>query len=134
VSRRLMFCCAAVFAVASCSTGAGGNSDQAYCDDLVAKQELLIAPMNTATDIVDTLALYRSFELTAPVAVDQQWGQIATLLDHAATVDVNDIAARQKLVDEAYTAEKSAQEIAEHASKTCNLQTLKLILPPPPAG
>jgi transcriptional regulator with GAF, ATPase, and Fis domain len=129
-----MFCCVAMSVVASCSDGGTGNTDEAYCEQLVAKQELLIAPMNTATDIVNTLTLYRTLETTAPVAVDQQWRQLADLLDAASTVDVNDQAARQKLTDQAYAAEKSAKEIADHASTTCQLDTLKLILPPPPAG
>jgi hypothetical protein len=134
VRRSLIIVVAGALSVAACNQSSGRDSDEGYCSKLIDQQELLIAPMETREDIAASIGRYRAFAESAPLDVDEQWKQLADVLDQAATVDLADPEAKQEVIDAAFASEQSARAIADHASATCQLDTLKLIIPPAPGA
>jgi hypothetical protein len=130
VRRLVSACCVATLTCAACNASSARSADD-YCRRLSEQQQLLVAPITSTQEIIDTIARYRAFGESAPLDVDEQWGQLADLLEHAANLDLTDPIARQALANEAYSQEKAAREIADHAATACSIDTLQLIVPPP---
>lgn len=125
--------------LASCDRGSLHDS-LTYCNYLAAHLTDLAKTPATPADVDAEVTLYTTIKAKAPVAVDRQWQQIASLLSEASRIDVNDAVARQKLTDDTYIAERSMKEISDHAGAVCGLVlpsvgsvTPSSPLPPPPS-
>lgn len=110
--------------LASCDRGTLHDS-LTYCNYLAAHLTEIAKVPATPADVDAEVRLFATLQAKAPVAVDTQWQQIAALVKEAATIDVNDAAARDKLTSDSYFAERSMQEISTHAGAVCGL-----VLPP----
>jgi hypothetical protein len=124
-TRRAMGLAALVAAAAGAMTGCDRGSlhdSLTYCNYLADHLADLGKVPVTRSDIDAEVMLMQSMHAKAPVAVDEQWAQIAGLVKEAASVDLNDPVGRQQLTNDAYAAERSMREISDHAGAVCGLK------------
>jgi hypothetical protein len=126
--------------LAGCDRGSLHDS-LTYCNYLADHLADLAKVPVTRSDVDAEVTLLQSLRSKAPVAVDEQWAQIAGLVKEAASVDLNDPVGRQQLTNDAYAAERSMREISDHAGAVCGLQLPAVgavqpdvALPAPPAS
>jgi hypothetical protein len=114
----------------ACSDDGGSRSVDRYCEDLAENAQLLNFDLVTLDDVDGLRERYDHFADSAPLAVEEQWRQLADLVDAAATVDLTSTESRAVVVEQAASTEGAAIEIADHAATTCGL-TLLMGAPPP---
>lgn len=130
--RRLLPACALLSTLlfAACGADGGSRSVDRYCDDLAEQAQLLNFDLVTLDDVEGLRERYTRFAETAPLAVEEQWRQLADLMDAAATIDLTSEESRAAVVEQAASTERAANQIADHAAATCGI-TLLMGTPPP---
>lgn len=101
--------------------GGDGRSLEGYCAELSREQAAMVLPVGSLDDIDATVGLYRRLAKRAPLAIQPQWTRLAALVQAAATVDINDPAARLTIIQRAYETERDANEIVAHAAERCGV-------------
>jgi hypothetical protein len=129
---------AAAISIAGCSS-TPTRSGEVYCGELALNADALTIDITAGTQVAEVVALAQKLSSLAPVAVMDQWGRLATLIDTAATIDVADDVAKLELVQLAYETAGDARQIARHAQTVCGIDlavggllAVEEAPPPPP--
>lgn len=106
--------------LAACG-GGSERSTEGYCDDLAKEVEQLNLDLVSLDDAEALVERYERLAERAPVAVADEWQQLADLMIAAAAVDLTDDAARSAVVEQAASTERAANQIVAHAINTCGV-------------
>lgn len=121
---------AVVALLGACGDG-NSRSVERYCDDLAEQVDQLNVDLVTLDDAEALVDRYQRFADRAPVAVADEWRQLADLVQAAAAADLEDPAARSAVVELAASTERATIRIVEHALSVCGISLPTG--PPPPA-
>ena len=97
------------------------RSGARFCGELSESITGLSGPLSTSNDIGDLVDRYEKLDDITPLAIREDWHVITELLRAAEDVDLEDPRSRQDLADAAYTAERSAREVARWVESTCGV-------------
>jgi hypothetical protein len=97
------------------------RSGARFCGELSESITGLSGPLSTSNEIGDLVDRYEKLDDITPLAIREDWHVITELLRAAEDVDLEDPRSRQDLADAAYTAERSAREVARWVESTCGV-------------
>lgn len=125
VNRTLLAACAAVtiagglVAVAGCSDDDSGNAER-FCGQIAARKAELTTPdLQHSEDIEPLLDLYRSIGDLAPLAIEEEWGDLVSAYETASTMVIGDAESEQSAVAAIYSAEASAAAVDSWLKANC---------------
>lgn len=112
-----------VVAIASTAVACSDTdrSGARFCGELSESVIGLSGPLSTSDEIGDLVDRYEKLDDITPLAIRDDWHVITELLRSAEDVDFEDPRSRQDLADAAYTAERSAREVAHWVESTCGV-------------
>jgi hypothetical protein len=109
-------------ALAACGDDGAQSDAERFCGEASTRREMILAPPMTTEEEVDaTLDFYRLMGELAPLAISQQWGDIVTALETAATVVPGDADSQQQVALQAYATERSAYEVTVWLQRNCGV-------------
>lgn len=110
---------ATVVALSACSDS--DRSGARFCGELADTVVGLSGPITNSDEIGDLVDRYERLDDITPLAIREDWHVVTELLKAAENVDFEDPRSRQDLADAAYTAERSAREVARWVESTCGV-------------
>jgi hypothetical protein len=130
VPRPLLAVVAVVTAVTVLGSCDKGSREDRFCKKLVDEQSLLAVVPQDPGDFDDFVARYRQLAAIVPLAIDDQWHTITSLVEDVATADLSNPAAADRLRDRAVAATKAVEQVRAYAQSTCGVD-LVLATPGP---
>ena len=110
----------AVTVMAACG-GSPERSSSRFCSELDRQLPGLQGPVATQADQDALVARYDELGEITPLAVEEDWQQLADLVHTAASVVPNDPASVQKVSDQTYATERAYRRIVEWVSANCGI-------------
>jgi hypothetical protein len=92
-----------------------------FCDRLREDQGVLAAIPPTPDGLEQVVEAYRSVEEVAPLAIEEDWTVISSLVAAAAAVDPADPAAVERVRTDAFAATQAVQRVTVFARETCGV-------------
>lgn len=122
-SRRPRRLATAAIVAGSAIAACGGDeapSAERFCGEVAANTDALTNPQLVyADDIEPLLDLYRDIAALAPLGVEDDWNQVVSAYETAATVLVGDQESEQAALTAIYSSEKSAAAVEAWLSANC---------------
>lgn len=119
VSPRLSTAVVAALLLASCSSDDAGNAER-FCGEIALHADELTQPDLTYTDDIEPyLDLYRDIARLAPLAIEQEWDQLVSAYETAATVVPGDPESEQRALAAIFSTEKSAAAVDSWLERNC---------------
>jgi hypothetical protein len=119
---------AAVTVLGSCDKG---SREDRFCKQLAEDQSLLAVVPQDPGDFDDFVARYRQLAAIVPLAIDDQWHTITSLVEDVANADLSNPAAADRLRDRAVAATKAVDQVRAYAQSACGVN---LVLATPGAA
>ena len=107
----------AIVALVAC--GGPDTSGAAFCTALEQRMPLLTGPVVDQPGVDALVDAYEGLDDRTPLAIEQSWHDLTTLVVTVATVSPDDPASVQLVTDTAYATERSAREVATWVEQTC---------------
>lgn len=104
------------------------RSTTGFCELLADYGAFLEGPLSTPAELASLLGRYRELASRAPLAIEEDWTLVVTLVDTAASVDRDDPLALADLVDLAFATDLAARRLDEWTQSRCGLV---LVVPDP---
>jgi hypothetical protein len=92
-----------------------------FCDRLREDQTVLASLPPTPGGLDQVVAVYREVGEVAPLAIEEDWTVISTLISAAAAVDASDPAAVDQVRADALAATQSIERVTSFAAETCGV-------------
>jgi len=121
VPRPLLAAVAVVAAVTVLGSCDKGSREDRFCKKLAEDQSLLAVVPQDPGDFDDFVARYRQLAAMVPLAIDDQWHTITSLVEDVATADLTNPAAADRLRDRAVAATKAVEQVRAYAQSTCGV-------------
>jgi hypothetical protein len=115
-------CALAVAVPATACSSEPVRTTASFCELLRTEQARLAGPVAQGSDVDDMVQMYRRLESAAPLSVEAEWQQLATLVELAATTDLDDPDAVRRLEEQAYATERAARDAASWARTNCGIE------------
>lgn len=104
----------------SCSDA--DRSATRFCGSLSQALPNLTTTVASSDDIAALVRRFKDLNAITPVAIEEQWQSLTTLVELAADTDPLDPDSRQALADAAYRTERPARQIEQWVEATCGFQ------------
>ncbi|CAN5439966.1 hypothetical protein BH18ACT3_BH18ACT3_28070 [soil metagenome] len=120
-----------VFAGACGGEEATANAEE-FCAEVDTNKEAIIAPkLRTDADVRAFVDLHRRLGELAPLAIEQEWNDVTSNYETAATIDPDDPESVERAKSKAYATERSAVGVRDWLRATCrvNLGPVTTIVP-----
>ena len=117
--RTLALCASATLLVGAC--GDEGGSSAEFCADIREHRDAILAPPPTADEIDDFVELHREIGSVAPLAIEQEWGDLVVNYETASTVDPGDPESVQRVVETAVRTEESVTAVQQWVATNCDV-------------
>ena len=126
ITRRSSWSGAAILAALWVSASAcsdGGSADAAeFCAEVDANKQALTAPkLRTDADVQGYVDLHRRLGELAPLAIEQEWDELTSLYETAATIDPDDPGSIEEAKARSYATEKSAVAVRGWLRSNCSV-------------
>jgi hypothetical protein len=121
---------ALVLALGAC--GEEPTRTEQFCDRLRDGQSVLVTLPPTPDALAQVVEAYRSVEEVAPLAIEEDWTVIASLVAAAAAVDPADPVAVERVRTDAIAATQAVQRVTTFARETCGVSLDGLPVPTTP--
>ncbi|CAN5771289.1 hypothetical protein BH20ACT4_BH20ACT4_11320 [soil metagenome] len=141
-SQRLLVSLAALAAVGgACGGDAATANAEKFCAEVDVNKLAITAPkLRTEGDVMAFVDLHRRLGELAPLAIAQEWNDVTSNYETAATIDPDDPQSVERSKSKAYATERSAVIVRDWLRATCrvNLGPVTTIVPqrgpttPPP--
>jgi hypothetical protein len=107
-------------AVAACG---GDDADgAAFCGRLEQQQGLLSGAIGTPAEVSAAVEAFRELGRLAPAAIEEPWDRLTSLVEEAATLDLAQPEALDRLRDLSYESQGAADDVSDWARATCGLE------------
>ena len=132
--QTLVLWASATLLVGACGDEGGSEAD--FCADIREHRDAILAPPPTADDIDDFVELHREIGRVAPLAIEQEWGDLVVNYETASTVDPGDPESVQRVVETAVRTEESVTAVQQWVAANCDvdLGPVATVQPPPPTS
>lgn len=129
--RRTLALCAGATLFGAC--GDAGGSSAEFCADIRTHREAILAPPPNAAEIDDFVELHRDIGGAAPLAIEQEWGDLVVNYETASTVEPGDPESVQRVVETAVRTEESVTAVQQWVAVNCEVELgpVATIQPPP---
>lgn len=129
--RRTLALCAGATLLGAC--GDAGGSSAEFCADIRTHREAILAPPPNADEIDDFVELHRDIGGAAPLAIEQEWGDLVVNYETASTVEPGDPESVQRVVETAVRTEESVTAVQQWVAVNCEVELgpVATIQPPP---
>ncbi len=119
--------------VGACGDDAGSSAE--FCADIRTHREAILAPPPTADEIDDFVELHRDIGGAAPLAIEQEWGDLVVNYETASTVEPGDPESVQRVVETAVRTEESVTAVQQWVAANCEVELGPVAtIQPPPSG
>lgn len=93
-----------------------------FCGSLNQALPNLTVTVTSSDDIAALVNRFEDLNAITPVAIEEEWQSLTSLVQLAAATDPLDPESRQTLADAAYQTERPAREIERWVEATCGFQ------------
>ena len=132
--RRAVELAVPALVLAACGGGEAGDRE-AFCTDLAAQREAIVAPdLRSLADVEALLDVYRELAAEAPLAIDELWDALVLAFETASTVIPGDAESEQLALARMYATEPSALAVADWVEANCEIKLPVVTVGPAPSS
>jgi hypothetical protein len=130
--RTLALTGAALLAAVAACGGDDGTRAERFCDRLREDQSVLSGLPPTPDGMDQVVEAYTNVGEVAPLAVEEDWGVITSVVTAAAEVDPDDPVAVEQVRANALAASQAILRVTAYANETCGVSLSGLAVPSTP--
>lgn len=123
---------ALVVGAGACGSGEPTADAERFCAEVDSNKKAITAPaLRTAADVEAFVDLHRRIGEFAPLAIEQEWNDVTSNYETAATIDPEDPESIERAKSKAYATERSVVAVRDWLRATCrvNLGPVTTIVP-----